>query len=39
MEKFQISRARQSDEAPRAFRRAFPHLFLKERGRESQVSL
>ncbi|KAL3133331.1 hypothetical protein ABBQ38_007206 [Trebouxia sp. C0009 RCD-2024] len=31
MEKFQISRSRQSEEEPRGLRRAFPGLFLKER--------
>lgn len=38
MEKFRISRARRLDEAPSGLRRAFPHLFVKERGRESHVS-
>lgn len=36
MEKFQISRVRQPEEAPRGLRRAFPGLFIKERGREAQ---
>ena len=32
MEKFQISHARRSEEVPHGLRRAFPGLFLKERG-------
>lgn len=31
MEKFQISRVRQPEQAPRGLRRIFPGLFLKER--------
>lgn len=38
MEKFRISRSRQPEQAPRGLRRAFPGLFLKEKGREAQES-